>query len=813
MMTLEEIIKKDEDRVFAVDPECFIIFTGETISDTRPFIRIGNWIDLPAGIIPLIENIIVTDTMAGNPAHEQFNIDIKFLPVNRYIGSHSIVRRFLDYQKIFGLDLHNASVVDAERDIPDISTSSAVSDRESFMGIFYNDGNFRIVHNKKKIFDLNESCGTSLTSNEIHEALAAAAKNQKRYAGSGMVIIDGNPLFYRNSAFASYLFPLRYYAKFSGLGISPRSIHAVIHPSENFLSFARFLKWKHTSASKITVYSDSKDEIALQKSLFSKAKIDGRPFSGMKEEIIPGLTITQKMKSFNISALFDNQKVKIKTAFIKGPSSLSQIAAEKYDALFVPYSVFEDSLSALRSSASPAAVIDDGNPSVSKVPRLEYPVLRQNVQYEFILRTDDEEILKLMTSYLPADITDAIIGRDYAFLERMQTSIGTYHPEEVMNAASLATYLISVTADRKFSTFLKGFARELLVSEYRNKSYENPGIYRFDLILTGKGIYEFAFKVQENENPQIFCPDELREETEPASRGEEDVCRMIMADRERLEKLLELYRHDPVYVKEMESLRIEIEKRKDAFHKERDSHPEKGKDFILGLRSSINRTHKHRIPIYRPFFMIRRSLISRKDQTIPQQKTAHGKPKTRKERKKEIRSLRSHFITAGIVLALLLSTAGIVMLFHSTAVQKKLEMEQARVQSAANEKMKLKEKYHITINDYDVYLFANKTAQKNGFAPIPVKDFKKKNPHWIYPGNVFILADGEEVKVKDGDTLWKISRAKLERSYLDFYVVIDSIEKDIKSGKKPDPAAVRTAQSLAMTEGQKKLAAVYDGNQ
>ena len=334
---------------------------------------------------------------------------------------------------------------------------------------------------------------------------------------------------------------------------------------------------------------------------------------------------------------------------------------------------------------------------------------------------------------------------------------------------------------------------------------------------------------------------------------------------------------DSAEARELASLRTEIQKRKDAFRNERTSHPEKSTAFISALRSSIEKVQRkephaaksHPLAIHHHIARIRqaltgqkttesgaerkhsplalhhhiarihRALFRREAQTSkpePERKpsplalhhhiarihralfrrevpVSRPEPPQKRRPKQKKRSLKHVFITTGVTGALLLSGLGIVMLFHSNAVQKKLAKEQARVQTIAAERARLKEKYRITVNEYDVYLFANQTAIKNGYAPIPVKDFNKKNPHWIFPGNVFVLADGEEVRVKAGDSLWSIARAKLEKMYIDFYVVVEAIRRDIDAGKTPDPAAVRTAQSLAMTAAQKKLAASFYGNQ
>ncbi len=109
----------------------------------------------------------------GNPAFEQFNIDIRELPSNRYIGSHSVAKRFLEFQRMFGLDLTNAALVDAEKDIPEISGSRTISDRASVSGIFYRAGNFLINHNKRELFNLRTWLDEGLVDTAGFQELAA----------------------------------------------------------------------------------------------------------------------------------------------------------------------------------------------------------------------------------------------------------------------------------------------------------------------------------------------------------------------------------------------------------------------------------------------------------------------------------------------------------------------------------------------------------------------------------------------------------------------------------------------------------------
>ena len=135
-MDIHDIIKTDSDRIFIISPECYIIFTGDTLEDQQPFIRIGNSRNLPVRVIPLVENIIITDILLGNPVNEQFNIDVQYLPSNRYIGSRLVVQKYLDFQKLFNLNLENISIVDVEKDHPEFSRQKNISDRDSFIGVF-----------------------------------------------------------------------------------------------------------------------------------------------------------------------------------------------------------------------------------------------------------------------------------------------------------------------------------------------------------------------------------------------------------------------------------------------------------------------------------------------------------------------------------------------------------------------------------------------------------------------------------------------------------------------------------------------------
>jgi len=795
-MTLRDIIETDEDRVFAVDTECFIIFTGESVKDNRPFIRIGNWLNLPVGIIPLVENIIITDTMAGNPAHEQFNIDIKYLPTNRYIGSHLIVERFLDYQQIFGLDLHTASVIDAEKDIPEISKKS-VSDRESFIGIFYRDSNFKITHGGKELFNLMSLCDTQSNDNRTHDRLANLSK-QKRYAGTGFAVIENNPLFYRANNLVSYLFPHAYYESFFRLGINPRSISAVIHPSENFLGVTRFLKWKHSQDGKLAFYCDNTGEIPLLQKLFSRMKLQLQPFTGMNLQSSAGFSVHAIPHSYNIAVDVEipSSKRKLRIAYIKGASELKKIAKDKFDLFLINYSVYEDAVVALKTLKTPLAVIDDGNQSVAKIPLLDTSVIRQNMQYEFIGLADESELLEYINTIIDDDTINKVLGKDAAFIESacragIDAALGDDKAAEYFNLLSFLKFINNTTSDRKIASLLKNLLRSGFASKSRSAAYHQPGRYRVDLVLLNGLVYEFVSEISEPVKDQNYLFDEIHSSVtlgkKLSDKDEENLYARIENDRKRLDALLGLFLENPHYRKEVRDLKEAMEKRKRLFLQERDGHPLRSHGFISKLRETTadNRTAlkpKKQQGVLGGFFSTQDSSGKQGGQTT----LSKGK------------------IAAAIVVVLVL--LGILAYSswtgYKTHTADKIKAEAVKKEA---EKKEIFAKYRIAISEMDIFNYANQTAIKNGYAPIEARDFGNKNPHWIYPGNVFILPDGERIIIKDRDTLWNIARIKLETRYLEFFKSLEKVKKDIGDGKKPEKADIDRMKELSSNDAQTKL--------
>ncbi|MFW6366710.1 MAG: LysM peptidoglycan-binding domain-containing protein, partial [Spirochaetota bacterium] len=131
------------------------------------------------------------------------------------------------------------------------------------------------------------------------------------------------------------------------------------------------------------------------------------------------------------------------------------------------------------------------------------------------------------------------------------------------------------------------------------------------------------------------------------------------------------------------------------------------------------------------------------------------------------------------------------------------------------------EQYNIQVSDTEVFTYVNQIASMNGYHPITLTEVNGRNPHWIYPGNVFELPDGEKFVVRKGDSLWTIAELKLTRLAIEFYTAVRKIEQAaVKGDSRPDEL-FQYAQDKAYNDNHREMlnrldarfqAAAQDGN-
>ncbi len=832
-MEIKDIIKSDSDRLFIVDPECYIIFTGETTDDIKPFIRIGNWNDMPVELIPLIENIIITDSLIGNPAHEQFNIDVRHLPENRYIGSKTVVRKFLDYQKIFGLDLTNASVVDIEKDLPELSKEKNISHKDQFMGVFYRDGNFKVLLNKNTIFDLNRIIEKPISWQKFHDLLSEANRGTARYDGSGLVVIGHNPFFYDRKHFYPYLFPNDYLGHFSLLGMDPGKIQAILHPSLNLTNISKLFKWFNNTGRKTTIFANSTD-LDLVKRLFSHAGIHKDDFSGLEYQGDGGIIIRNYPGTYNLMIRYSgvkNRGEELTAAFIKGTAGVRDILREKLDLIIIAYTAYEDIHMLLKSTGVPVVIVDDGNRNVAKLGGEDRIILSPGIHYEFRTCAAIDELSTL--AGIAGDMASRITGSPESLASEIDSlTDADMTPErrrELFNILSMVRAHLYSTRDRRLSSQLKGIAGTLSLRVGRpGGAVHDTARHTVALALFNGAVFPFIIESGATAGARLF--DSIGAAGESAGKPDDPAMReyydRILTDRERLRILIDIYTQSARYheknIPELGLLKDAIGERKSQYREETLSLEN---NWSRSIASSVSDAGEDE-----PGGISMAAYGSRKGKKHPlsgetpeegtdQPGTGPGS-ETRSSAAAGIagrirRRIKSLPVAVKIAapLAVILIIAVILFLYHTAAFDTGKTGKKGAVtikprgpviqsRDIDTQYRPLGAQLNIRIKNRDIYRYANEVAVKNGYHRIAETTLKERNPDWIYPENIFIMLDCQPVVVSKGDTLWNLSKNKLIESTIRF----NDFMTQFNAADNPGRARLVTQmKQYAFTAEQKEL--------
>ncbi len=735
-MDIQNIIKNDDDRLFIISPECFIVFTGDSTEDEKPFIRIGNSLALTPRVIPLIENIIITDLITGNPAYEQYNIDPRYLSSNRYIGSRLIVKRYLEFQKLFGLDLNNVTIVDIE-DIPQLSKEQIISDRETFLGVFYTDSNFKILHNQKTMFDLKEVHQNYPGDVLVHNKLSELA-NATRYAGCGFAVAYGACLFYKNNTFSSVGVPSRYYSTFSELEIDPANIRDIITTTTNSMPLIPLIKWKNATGGRLRIFHSGDDEIKLLQKLFNHCTLHHKLSKNYVCDNPEGITIQNIASSQNCVVTIKNVKPVTKDitiVYIHDPSEITRAIEKDAHLYIIDYQIYKKA-SMLLTNISPVIVVDSNREGV---PIKDILYCYPDQQYDIRYYQDSNKLLSDMLLYCNKELAKAIVALDFDTAEKLISQ--ELSPHELHNILQALRVILHTTDKRDIRKRV-----EKLIYNYHHHALPKKG-YKCYIMLFDAHAYMICEPVQ-IAHSFPFRAIETLDASIPKTTVMPEIFNRMDRDRKRLKQLLDLYyAKNATIAKEAREIEKAISKRKEEMLK----------------------VHKRNL------------------QLITKEKL--------KKHLALIKKLSIALVSIAAVAALLYGS-----FYVFTAYQEKRERErQARYIEY------LTKKYTIHISDRDIFFYANDVAVKNGYSRIDIQSLKEKNPHWIYPGNRFILLDGEIVVIKPGDTLWGISEKKLLALSIAFYTLIDELEKKIDKGIRDDSLAQKALNAAINNKHREKI--------
>lgn len=157
---IKDIIKKAQDRLFRVDKECYIIYTGNSLTDIGPFVRMGNSGWLPPELRPLVHSVIVTDLLS-------FNIDLELSvfrngpPTKKYIGEEEPLRKALDLLESSGVEADSIKQIAVGKSENGSGKDGSKKEKigtgngqDRSYALFYSDSNIVVTYGNQCIFEL-----------------------------------------------------------------------------------------------------------------------------------------------------------------------------------------------------------------------------------------------------------------------------------------------------------------------------------------------------------------------------------------------------------------------------------------------------------------------------------------------------------------------------------------------------------------------------------------------------------------------------------------------------------------------------------
>lgn len=236
-----------EERIFRIDDECYIIYLGSDKDDLKPFLRIGNSQRITPYVVKGTYNIVITDSLTGNPALEPENMNRENSKENRYVGDRKITASLQKF--ILQFEIENGSVSTIE-DVQKAHKRAEVH--------FLDDGNIHILYDRNLLFDLRKREKSDLHFIErSHMLKGIHAKNPLQYRpedleAPGFLLLEQNIVLFEKGRATTFGIPEFYFKAFVNSGIDPDFIETIVTDDIGG-SFFRLLKRKWSTRENLRI--------------------------------------------------------------------------------------------------------------------------------------------------------------------------------------------------------------------------------------------------------------------------------------------------------------------------------------------------------------------------------------------------------------------------------------------------------------------------------------------------------------------------------------------------------------------------------
>lgn len=219
---------RPDERVFRLDDECYIVYIGKDREDYKPFLRIGTTEELPEEIRSLVYSVVVADTFPGSPLVERENFSKLVGTETRYVGDPQTVKRYKKFLR--------------HSELPAAAFEDNGLEQMEEAGVFvyfYDDGNIRIKLDNRELLDLKKR-----EDRDVHYPKQCRivreqwSKNpyrvtQKELGGPGFITVAGANYLFSGNRISALSLPDSYFMDLAGVGIDPDRVTTAITKDTN----------------------------------------------------------------------------------------------------------------------------------------------------------------------------------------------------------------------------------------------------------------------------------------------------------------------------------------------------------------------------------------------------------------------------------------------------------------------------------------------------------------------------------------------------------------------------------------------------
>ncbi|MBL8020146.1 MAG: hypothetical protein JNM27_10820 [Leptospirales bacterium] len=288
---------RQPDRIFRLDRDCILVFTGKTEVDSRPFLRIGAGSSLPAELLRHIENVVLCEQELANAA-----LELQWMKATlgaggesvRYVSSRERASQMYAYAGLNEIDEDKRPPV---KMVPYGPFNSRVETKNKCIIMFMATGNFQVTLNSSKLLDYFSFRNQKMNIDKEYDMIAKAMHRRVRRAekGVGFVYPGGTSVdrlsvywfFDQNGLYVNP--PENHHYDLLENGIEPGNLKMAIADSIHAPGFAEFVRRKSVLKETGGVYCNDYEHVALLKRIYNGMKWklfdDGRPLPAADQAV------------------------------------------------------------------------------------------------------------------------------------------------------------------------------------------------------------------------------------------------------------------------------------------------------------------------------------------------------------------------------------------------------------------------------------------------------------------------------------------------------------------------------------------------